>query len=56
MLHFAAKGGNTNLIRKLVENESVQIDAKNKDGITPLRVAHMFNHTEAVRELLEAGA
>lgn len=54
-LHDAAKTGNEDLTRRLVE-EGAEVDGRDARGTTPLGVAVGFNKLPVVRALLENGA
>ena len=54
-LHYAASGGNAQIIKLLLENHAY-IDAESPNGTTPLMMARMYGSTEAVKLLLEEGA
>jgi ankyrin repeat protein len=55
-LHFAAQSQNVDIMRALLK-AGAEVDARDKDGATPLLRSLMLNATpEAVRVLLEAGA
>ncbi len=53
ILIYAAKTGNLNLVRQLLENKKVKPDTINKSGQTALMFAANNGHTDVVRELLE---
>ncbi|MCC6696015.1 MAG: ankyrin repeat domain-containing protein [Candidatus Hydrogenedentes bacterium] len=55
VLHYAAEGGNEEVIRGLIEL-GAQIDAKNIDDMTPLQVAREAGHEKAAKLLEELGA
>lgn len=52
---MAAKWGKNNMVKILLEN-SAQIDAKTRDGLTPLHCAARSGHEEVVNTLLENSA
>ncbi len=54
-LHYAATSGHVDVIELLLEHHAF-IDAGSPNGTTPLMMAARFNHTEAARKLLQAGA
>jgi ankyrin repeat protein len=54
-LHYAATGGNVEIIRMLLENHAY-IDAESPNGSTPLMLAAMYSTSSAVKVLLESGA
>ncbi len=56
LLHAAANGGSTVILSQLLEPLSAKLNARQRNGDTPLLVALQRNNTEAVRLLLEAGA
>jgi ankyrin repeat protein len=55
LLHFAAGSDQPGMVRSLIK-KGARINAKQKDGITPLWHAVYFNKSQGVRALLEAGA
>lgn len=52
----AAKSGNAARIKELLAANSALIDARDKDGSTPLHCATWKGHVEVVAALLEAGS
>ncbi len=54
-LHFAAVWGDSEIFRILL-NESRNVDAKDKDGTTPLIIAAYRGHTDIVDMLIRKGA
>ncbi len=52
----AAKNGNMKTLQEYVENEIININSKNKFGMTALEVAEKNNQLEAVKYLLLKGA
>lgn len=52
----AAKSGNAERIRALLANDNSLIEARDKDGSTPLHCAVWKGHQQVVALLLEAGA
>ena len=55
ILHHAAFGGFPGMIRLLI-GAGAEINVTNKEGNTPLQVAHKRGKNKAVQELLKAGA
>ncbi|XP_027782101.2 ankyrin repeat domain-containing protein 7 [Marmota flaviventris] len=54
-LHYAVCGQNVSLVRKLLEHKA-NLEAKNKDGYTPLLLAIVENNENMVKFLLKKGA
>lgn len=54
-LHYAATGGQVELIRLLLEHHAF-VDAESPNGSTPLMMAAQYGSTGAVKLLLEEGA
>ena len=54
LLHFAAQGGNTSIINKLI-SLGLDIDLKDFYGKTPLIIAIEKNNSNAVKLLLSKG-
>ena len=54
-LHYAATGGNTSVMRLLLDNYAY-IDAASPNGSTPLMMAAMYGTQDAAKFLLDAGA
>jgi ankyrin repeat protein len=52
----AAKSGNTELARALLASDTSLVEARDKDGSTPLHCAVWKGHQPVVALLLEAGA
>lgn len=52
----AAKAGDADAVRALLEADPALIDARDKDGSTPLHCAAWKGHVEAATLLLDAGA
>ena len=52
----AAKSGDAETVKRLVENDPTLLDARDKDGSTPLHCASWKGHAEVVKTLLELGA
>jgi len=55
-LHFAAYIGDHEQIKKLLEEEGVKIDAKDKKGKTAIHFATQEGNIDAAKELVEKGA
>ncbi|KAF3833374.1 hypothetical protein F7725_027039 [Dissostichus mawsoni] len=53
-MHLAARSGHTHILQKMVEM-GVDVDERNKEGLTALHLASDGAHCECVRLLLEAG-
>ncbi len=57
VLHHAANAGSTKIVEELIKiNPEIMIDAKNKEGQTPLHLAGKNNDISTVEALLRAGA
>ena len=54
LLHFAAQGGNTSIINKLL-SLGLDVDLKDLYGKTPLIIAIEKNNSDAVKFLLSKG-
>jgi ankyrin repeat protein len=54
-LHYAATGGQTAIIKLLLE-ESAYIDAESPNGTTPLMMAARYGNGKAVQLLINEGA
>lgn len=54
-LHYAATGGNAEIIQKLLANHAY-VDAESPNGSTPLMMAALYGTADAVRTLLNADA
>lgn len=54
-LHYAATGGQVNVIKVLLENHAF-IDAQSPNGSTPLMMAAMYGSPDAIKLLLNEGA
>ena len=54
-LHQAAMAGDVSRIRSLIAG-GANLNAKNKDGRTPLMLAAMYGHADVVQALLTSGA
>lgn len=55
-LHHAARGGNTEILADLLKNPTVDVNARNDAGETPLMIAAREGEAAAVRLLLAHGA
>ena len=55
-LHRDAYKGDISAIRFLVSNNDIPVDVRGQGGRTPLSVAAMFGHIEAIDALLDLGA
>jgi uncharacterized protein len=55
LLHFAARSGNVELIKKLIESGE-DVNAENNKGETPLQIADKYAMHEAYVELTRHGA
>jgi len=55
-LHAAARDGNLDEVRRLIEQEEVPVDAGDRYDSTALMMASDRGHVEVVRYLLDAGA
>lgn len=55
-LHFIARHGNSEVIRKLVERKDGSIDQKDKFGVTAIMIAAQEGHIEVFKVLVFAGA
>lgn len=55
MLHYAARGGDADLIR-LLAAQGLEVDARDDDHNTPLTGSLVWRSLEAVDALLDAGA
>lgn len=56
LLHNAAKYGALDMLKLLIENFTVNIDVKTKEGDTPLHQAAFHGHLPIVKYLVEVGA
>ena len=56
MTRQAAQRGDPSIIRVLVKDANVPVDAKDKDGATPLMAAADYGKPDAVKSLLGLGA
>jgi ankyrin repeat protein len=54
-LHQAAMAGDVSRVRSLIAG-GANLNAKNKDGRTPLMLASMYGHADVVQALLTSGA
>ncbi|WP_165393843.1 ankyrin repeat domain-containing protein [Cardinium endosymbiont of Bemisia tabaci] len=52
MLHVVVKNGDVQAVEALLNNPEVDVNSKDKDGLTPLHVAACEGHVEVVKELL----
>ena len=55
LLHVAAQGGNTSIIKKLI-SLGLDIDSKDLSGKTPVIIAIDENNSEAAKFLISKGA
>lgn len=55
-LHLAIKAGDRGAIIELIANPNVDVNAKNKKGVTPLQSAVSEGDIQTIRALLKAGA
>ncbi|KAL6146788.1 hypothetical protein ACLB2K_057465 [Fragaria x ananassa] len=55
-LHFAAREGQTEMCKYLLEELKLDVDTKDEDGDTPLIHAARLGHTDTAKLLLEYGA
>jgi hypothetical protein len=55
-LHWAARGGHIDCVKRLLEENSCQIDVQNKLGDTPLHSASWKGHSTVVEMLLAHGS
>ncbi|KAK4798992.1 hypothetical protein SAY86_024357 [Trapa natans] len=55
-LHFAAREGQTEVCKYLLEDLKLDVDTKDEDGETPLIHAGRQGHTETSKYLIERGA
>lgn len=55
-LHVAVRTHNLDIVKRLVDNRSVELDDKNGYGFTPLHLAIKVDDAEIVEYLLSAGA
>ncbi|XP_024527537.1 ankyrin-2-like [Selaginella moellendorffii] len=55
-LHFAARGGNLQVCKELVENFHLEVDQKDNDGETPLIHAARLGHFDTAKFLIEHNA
>lgn len=52
-LHYAARNGNTDIAKLLLNNPSIQIDIKDGHGMTPLHKAAKYGHLSIVKLLMD---
>ncbi|WP_265027666.1 ankyrin repeat domain-containing protein [Wolbachia endosymbiont (group B) of Chorthippus parallelus] len=52
-LHYAAKLGHQGSATKLIESNSINVNAKNSDGDEPIHLAAAYGHKDVVELLLE---
>ncbi len=55
-LHVAAKGGNVEIIRDLLDHFKHDINALDKNGDTPILIATYFENVDAINFLKNRGA
>ncbi|GLG94455.1 Ankyrin repeat, PH and SEC7 domain containing protein, partial [Gryllus bimaculatus] len=55
-VHYAAEGGKCKIIRLLAEEHSVDVNARTRDGRTPLHIAAAGHSAACVKELARLGA
>lgn len=55
-LHFAANGGHEEIVRELLQNKSIDIEAKSNTKRTPLHIAASQGQTNIMKLLIERGA
>ncbi len=56
LLRVAIKGGNSKIVKILLENNKSDIDLKDRNGFTPLMAAAVWKKYEIVKLLLDHGA
>lgn len=56
ILHAAAIGGKVDILKHVINERVLNIDAKDKDGSSPLMLATKLNHALLVEELCKQGA
>ncbi|VDL51909.1 unnamed protein product [Hymenolepis diminuta] len=56
LTHLAALHGNVSLLRFLIENQEIELEARNRHEQTPLFFAILSGSLEVVRLFLEVGA
>ncbi|XP_076465779.1 uncharacterized protein LOC143297357 [Babylonia areolata] len=54
-LHWASMGQGTNVVKYLI-SRGADVNALDRDNMSPVMLAALHSHQEAVRELVEAGA
>ena len=55
-INYAAELGDVQKVRALIAADPAVVDAKEKDGVTPLWIAAQQGHLEVMKVLLEKGA
>ncbi|MDR2169708.1 MAG: ankyrin repeat domain-containing protein [Planctomycetaceae bacterium] len=56
ILHWAVQSKNIDIVKYLVEDANAELNAKNKDGLTPLWFAHVEKQQDIIDYLTEKGA
>ncbi|KAI3871162.1 hypothetical protein MKW98_015062 [Papaver atlanticum] len=56
VIHFAAGGGNVEVLKYLIKEIKLDVNVKDNSGVTPLSWAAIEGHYAAVEYLLEMGA
>jgi ankyrin repeat protein len=52
-IHLAVQGGHTEIVRRLIDCEKINLNAANSSGNTALHLAVQGGHTEIVRRLID---